>query len=367
MNKHTMKKTFNYTGKTIFVGIDVHKKTYSVTAVCEDLVVKKETLKADPEDLILYLKKRFGEGRIESAYEAGFSGFHLHRKLIKAGIHNIVVHAASIETSNDRVKTDKRDSLKIATHLSQKRLKGIYVPTEEREDFREITRLRAAFMKERTRIACQIKSLLHMHGLINAYDERRVSEKWIKELSLLDLPPGLKYALEMYVSMWQEFNQKIKDINKKMKEQSFEDCTIDKVFQSAPGIGPTTARVLANEMNDLLHFENDRQLSKYLGLTPSEYSSGEHVRQGHITKQGKPYLRKILVQAAWTAIRHDRELAMIFDRIAFKSGAKRAIIAIARKLIGRVRACFRTNTLYEYHKIPILEEENKKEIVHCAA
>jgi len=356
MAKHTTKNTYNYTGKTIFVGIDVHKKTYSVTAICEDLVVKRETLKADPEDLILYLKKRFGEGRIESAYEAGFSGLHLHRKLAEAGIHNIVVHAASIEISNDRVKTDKRDSLKIATHLSHKRLKGIYVPTREREDLREISRLRASFMKARTRIANQIKSLLHLHGLISAYDERKVSEKWIKDLSILDLSPGLKYALEMYVNMWLEYNEKIKEINAKMKEQATEDNAIDKVYQSAPGIGPTSARVLANEMGDLLHFKNERQLSKYIGFTPSEHSSGEHVRQGHITKQGKPYLRKILVQAAWTAIRYDRELASIFERIAFKSGAKRAIIAIARRLIGRIRACFRTNTLYQKITVSELDE-----------
>ena len=367
MSKYTMKNTFNYTGKTIFVGIDVHKKTYSVTAVCEDLIVKRETLKADPDDLILYLKKRFGEGRIESAYEAGFSGFHLHRKLVKAGIHNIVVHAASIETSNDRVKTDKRDSIKIATHLSQKRLKCIYIPTEKREDLREITRLRASFMKDRTRLANQIKSLLHLHGLITAYDERKVSEKWIKDLYKLELSEGLKYSLELHVKTWLYYNEKIKEINAKMKEQAAEDNAIDKIYQSAPGIGPTSARVLANEMDDLLHFENGRQLSKYLGLTPSEHSSGEHVRQGHISKQGKPYLRKILVQAAWTAIRYDKELAMIFDRIAFKSGAKRAIIAIAKKLIGRIRTCFKTNTFYKHHEIPILEDEYKYEIVGCVA
>lgn len=356
MTKHTTKNTYNYTGKTIYVGIDVHKKTYSLTAICDGLVVKREALKADPEDLILYLKKRFGEGEIESAYEAGFSGFHLHRKLVNAGIYNIVVHAASIETSNDRVKTDKRDSLKIATHLSQKRLKGIYVPTEEREDLREISRLRATFTKARTRIANQIKSLLHLHGLISAYDERKVSEKWIKDLANLELNPGQKYALEMHVKMWLEYNEKIKEINAKMKEQAVEDNAIDKVYQSAPGIGPTSARVLANEMGDLLQFENERQLSKYIGFTPSEYSSGEHVRQGHITKQGKPYLRKILVQAAWTAIRYDREFASIFERIAFKSGAKRAIIAVARRLIGRIRACFRTNTLYQKTTFSELDE-----------
>ena len=354
----------NYIGKTIFVGIDVHKKTYSVTAICDGIIVKRDTLKADPSTLIAYLKKRFGEGKIVSAYEAGFSGFYLHRQLIQAGIHNIVVHAADIEKSNDRVKTDKRDSLKLATHLSQKRLKCIYIPTEKREDLREITRVRAAFMKERTRLACQIKSLLHLHGLIPAHDDRRVSEKWIRDLVKLELKPGLKYSLEMYVNMWLQYNQKIKEINEEMKNQAIKDSAVDKVYQSAPGVGATTARVLANEMDNLLQFTNNRQLSSYLGLTPCEYSSGEHIRQGHITKQGKPYLRKILVQAAWTAIRYDKELELIFDRISYKAGAKRAIVAIARKLIGRIRACFRTNTLYKMPTPPprttTVQAKNKK-------
>jgi len=346
----------SYTGKTIFIGMDVHKKTYSVTAICEEVVVKRDTLKADPVLLITYLKKRFGEGKIVSAYEAGFCGFHLHRKLIAAGIDNIVVHPAGIEISNDRVKTDKRDSLKIATHLSQKRLKGIYVPSVEREDFRAITRVREAFIKEKTRIACQIKSLLHQYGLIGACDDRKVSEKWIKSLSKLELNPGIKFSLDMYVSMWLEFNAKIKEISIEMKKQAAKDNVIDTIYQSAPGIGPTTARILANELEDLLQFKNNGQLYSYVGFTPSEYSSGEHVRQGHITKQGKPILRKILIQAAWTAIRHDEELRAIFDRISAKAGCKRAIVAIARRLIGRIRTCFRTGTLYE---TPTEQQKNR--------
>jgi transposase len=109
--------------------------------------------------------------------------------------------------------------------------------------------------------------------------------------------------------------------------------------------------VLANELGDLQQFKNERQLFSYIGFTPSEHSSGEHTRQGHITKQGKPIVRKILVQAAWVAIRHDKELQAIYERIAAKSGAKRAIVAVARRLIGRIRACFRTGELYEAQKI----------------
>jgi len=341
----------DYTNKTIFVGIDVHKKTYSVTALCDGVIVKRDTLKGNPDLLIAYLKKRFSSGEIKTAYEAGFCGFHLHRALEAAGINNIVVHAASIEVSNDRVKTDKRDSLKIATHLSQGRLKGISVPSVEREDFRTVTRLRSTFCQEKVRLACQIKSLLFLHGLIASNDEKKVSEKWIKNLSKLEVTPGVRFALEQFANMWLEFNKKIKEIDFKLKQQAIEDNILDKVYQSVPGIGPTSARILANELGDLSQFKNERTLASYIGFTPSEHSSGEHTRQGHITKQGKPILRKILVQAAWVAIRHDKELCYIFENIAARSGGKRAIIAIARRLIVRIRACFRDQKFYEPQEI----------------
>jgi transposase len=341
----------DYKGKTIFVGMDVHKKTYSITAICEGCIIKRDTLKADPLALVTYLKKQFGSGKIKTAYEAGFCGFHLHRTLETAGIENIVVHAAGIETSNSRVKTDKRDSLKIALHLSEGKLRSVYIPTPEREDYRTVTRLRDSFCKERSRIGNQIKSLLFLHGLIPADNKKKVSLAWIKSLSQLEIMPGVKFAIEMYAKMWLEFDTKVKEIDLKIKEQAKEDKTLDQVYQTASGIGCTSARVLANELGDLQHFRNERQLFSYIGVTPCEHSSGEHTRQGHITKQGKPIVRKILVQAAWVAIRHDKGLQAIYERIATKAGAKIAIVAIARRLIGRIRACFRTGELYEAEKV----------------
>ncbi len=347
----------DYTGKTIFVGIDVHKKTYAVTAICDNEVVKRDTLKANPSVLISYLKKRFGTGTIKTAYESGFCGFHLHRALMAENIQSIVVHAASIEVSNDRVKTDKRDSFKIAAHLSHGKLKGINVPTVGREDFRALTRLRDTFCSEKTRLACQIKSLLFTQGLIGPDDDRKVSEKWIKNLSSHETTPGIKYSIEQYANMWLTFNSKIKEIDEKLKSQALEDKTIDEVYRSVPGIGPTSSRILANELDNLQQFENERRLFSYIGFTPTEHSSGEHTRQGHITKQGKPILRKILVQVAWTAIRYDKQLNIVFERIASKAGCKRAIVAIARILIGRIRACFRTETLYKSHEVKMPEKQ----------
>ena len=129
------------------------------------------------------------------------------------------------------------------------------------------------------------------------------------------MTPGVRFAIEKFAEMWLEFDEKIKEIDLEIKKQAIKDSAIDTIYQSASGIGPTSARVLANELGDLQQFKNERQLFSYIGFTPSEHSSGEHTRQGHITKQGKPIVRKILVQAAWVAIRHDKNFRIFMKEL----------------------------------------------------
>lgn len=344
-----MKDKHDYTGRTIFVGLDVHKKTYSVVVISDKIVVKRDTLPAIPEKLGDYLQKHFAGARINSAYEAGFSGFGLHRHLTGRGINNIVVHAASVEIgARDRVKNDKRDALKIAVQLEAGRLRGIFVPSREMEDRRELTRLRSTFVKDRNRIATRLKHKAHYNGLIDPLDSKRVSLAWIKMLMKKDMGPGLKYTICALSKEWSSLNEKIKELDELLKQQASEDKNVESVYRSVKGIGKTGARLLANELGDMSQFSSERDLFSYTGFTPSEYSSGEQIRRGHISRQGKPMLRSILVQCSWIAIRYDEGLRQIFDRISRRAGAKRAIVGIARRLIGRIRACFRRGELYCY-------------------
>lgn len=337
----------DYTGKKIYLGIDVHKKTYAVAAICEKIVMKKATLSASPEGLVAFCKKYFPGAAVESAYEAGFSGFHLHRVLEKSGIKNLVIHAAGIEVAvGDRVKTDKRDALKIATQLEANRLKGIHVPSEEREEKRALTRLRDTVIEHRMTTASQIKALLHQHGLIPPTVNKKICSKWIESLKILPMRDGIRYALNQLVDLWKQLTVKIKEIDAEMIKQAAEDCTLEMIYRSTPGIGPVGARILANEVEDMSYFENERQLFSYTGLTPSEYSSGGHIRKGHISRQGKAIIRRVLVLASWKAIQQDPQLRATYDRISVKAGGKKAIVAIARRLIGHIRACFRKKCLY---------------------
>ena len=171
----------DYTGQTVYIGIDVHKKTYSVTAVCDRQIVKKDRLQADPQLLGGYCKKNFQGAEIVSAYEAGFCGFALHRKLEDLGIVNRIVHPAGIEVMvRERVKNDRRDSEKIATQLSEGRLKGIHVPSEKREGYREISRLREVLVRKKNIVSNQIKSLLHRQGLFREEDNKILSQKRVR-------------------------------------------------------------------------------------------------------------------------------------------------------------------------------------------
>ena len=294
-----------------------------------------------------YINKYFKGAKVNTAYEAGFSGFYLHRYLVAKNINNIVVHPASIKVSSrDRVKTDKRDSLKIAKQLSTKELRGITVPSEERENFRTVTRTREALLDAKKRAGNQLKSLLYLHGLIDPKDDMKVCKTWIKQAQQIEVAEDLKYCIDMYAQLWLDLDNKLQEILKKLSEQSEKDKDVDVFYRAVPGIGALSARILSNELIDMGHFNNEKSLFSYTGLTPSEQSSGEHKWQGSISRQGRPILRKILVQIAWRAIKKDHRLAEVFDRISKKSGRKRAIVAVARRLIGCIRSCFINGELW---------------------
>ncbi len=343
-----MKTTkMSYIGKDVFVGIDVHKKTYTVVARVDGEVAKKWTTTASPKGLAQQLLKYFFEAKVYTAYEAGFSGFVLNRELEKNGIHNLVVHAAGIEVAaNDRVKTDKRDAHKLSTLLEAKRLKGIRIPSETEENRRQLTRTRQQLVEDRAAAKNKIRMKFHQLGLIGADETREMSHKLVEELFCKTVPKEFAIAIEAYWSIWKKLDEEINKLEKLIKEQAKEDAN-EAIYRSVPGVGFLSSRILSNELGDMSQFKNERQLFSYTGLTPCEYSSGESIRRGHISKQGNSRLRGIVIELAWRAIRKDSALREFFDRLYPRTGKKRAIVAVARKLIGRIRAVFQKGEMYQ--------------------
>jgi transposase len=332
--------TQDYSGKRVFVGIDVHKKTNVIAAYCEGDLVKKWSSPACPESIADQLTRFFHGAEVHSAYEAGFSGFRFHRVLVTAGIHNIVVHAASVEIrSNDRVKTDKRDAKKIAEQLAAGRLRSIYIPTEEEERRRSLSRGREQVVERRKSIGNQIKMKLHYLG-IGIPNEKKMSESLLKYIETLVLADEHRFAMNELIDAWRQESKRIKRFDSELDRQAGKD-PLEKIYRSTPGIGSISARTLSNELGDMSRFDNERQLFSASGLTPGEYSSGEHVRRGHISQQGSPRLRGMLTEVAWRAISNDTGLKAFYLRVARRRDSKRAIIAVARKILGRLRHCLK--------------------------
>lgn len=327
------------TKKQIYLGMDVHKRTYSITAICEGQIIKRACMPAVPHVLLNFIKNHFPDNPVKSVYEAGFSGLSLHRFLIENGIDNIVVHAASIEVAaNVRSKTDKRDSKKMAEQLAAGRLKCNHIPSPQREQWRAITRLRDSFVKEKARTATKLRSLMFYFGLIRHDDVKRTSKKLINDLLKKNIGGDIGYAIEEYCRAWIYLNSTIKRIEHRLTIQAKQDHFIGEIFQNLPGVGLMSARILANELGDMLHFKSEKALYCFTGLTPREDSSGEHIRLGNITHQGNPIIRQILVQNAWRAIRKDKLYATVFQRIAKNVGRKKAILGVARRMLGHARA-----------------------------
>lgn len=331
--------------KAVYIGIDVHIKSYAVTAIKEGVIAKRWNTKANGESLAKLLTTNFPNDDIYSAYEAGFSGFVLHRLLESHGINNIVVNPASVAVEKgNRVKTDKIDSKKLAVYLSKGLLRGITIPSLEKEQMRTLNRGRDQLVRQRVRIMNQIRRrLVHFGYLLDYSGVLRISE--IKKVTDALPESSLKEVIKIFLKNWIYTEAHLREIDKLLKIQS-ERCPYQETYISAPGIGRVASRILANELGDMSQFKNEKALFSFVGLTPTEHSSGDRITRGHITRQGNGLIRKVLVESAWVAIRRDQALCEYYLRVSARAGSKRAIVAVARKLIGKIRATFRNKELY---------------------
>jgi transposase len=186
----------------------------------------------------------------------------------------------------------------------------------------------------------------HQFGLIEADETHSMTHTLVEELLAKAPSKELTIAINAYWNVWRSLDEEIKKIENELKNQAKEDG-YEKTYQSVPGVGPQSARILSNELGNMSQFKNERQLFSFTGLTPSEFSSGEMVCRGHITRQGNSRVRGILIEIAWRAIDKDPVLTEFFKSLFPRTGKKKAIVAVARKLIGRIRAAFQKGENYQ--------------------
>ena len=335
--------------KEVFIGVDVHKVSWHVTARAGGEEVFNGGIPGQYHPLRKLLD-RFEACQIKVAYEAGPCGFWLHDKLVEDGIEVTVVPPSLIPVeSGNKVKTDKRDSRKLARLLQSGLLKKVYVLTEEDRIDRELVRTRRQVLEHRNDVARQIKSKLLFHGITSPFSSKAWSQGYLRWLKGLTFEREvLRISFDVLIELYDYLTTELVKLRKRIMELSQSDKYRDKVklLKGVPGIGTLIAMEILVELADIERFARADELASYMGLTPSEFSTGEYVHQGRITRCGNKRVRTCLVEASWILIQKDPWMRSKYDRLKGIKGGKRAIIAIARNLIIRIRRILLNNEPY---------------------
>lgn len=353
--QHKCRKIIDYSGKTIYVGIDIHKNDWQVVTRCEGINLYNHRMAGKSHVLIDYLNRHFRGGAFKCAYESCAWGFSLHRYLTNAGMECIVVHAADLPSTNkERVnKTDKVDARRLAEHLENGSLKAIHVPSEQRQKERSLIRLRKKIVNQLTSSRNSLKSALKYHGIEvpenftkpGCWSHRFM--QWIEQQAMND--PDLKDTLLFMLKDVRNHRDLLLQIERRLREKMRSERHIaqTKLATSVPGIGAITATQFLLEIGDVARFENFDRLNNYIGFYPGSSDSGDSEKSTGITPRKHNHLRSAFVEAAWVAIRTDPAMRQAYVKLTTRMEGQKAIIRIARKLLRRLRTVLLTGIEYE--------------------
>ncbi len=347
----TQGRNFDFRDQSIYVGIDVHRKSWRVTVLLGDYVQK--TINLSPpgvKPLTDYLFTHYPNGNYICAYEAGFSGFWAQEGLSAFGIKTMVLHPADIPTSDKerQQKDDVRDSRKIAKSVKSGQVEGIFIPSKEQQCDRALVRRRWSLVSNRQRAMNRIKMHLHFMGkhpeggVVEPWKWNKNFIKWLKEQALKDrvlcsMIKELEYARQIERELMRELRQLF-------STQQY--CGRMQLLRSVPGVGFLTAILLLTEIGEMNRFKTLDQLCFYAGLVPRTDSSGESERADHRTSRGNKRLRTALIECAWKSVQQDTEMALRYAELRRKMDGPHAIIKIARKVLNRIRRVWLTGQPY---------------------
>ena len=312
----------SFKGQNIYVGIDVHLKSWSVTVLSENSVLKRFVQDPDPGALHKFLTRNYPDAEYHSVYEAGFCGFWIHERLTALGINNIVINPADVPTTaGERIqKTDAVDSAKLARSLRNKELTGIYVPDSTSLEVRSLIRLRSAEIPVE-------------------YCNRDWPKRFIVWLRELDMKTQSgRQSLDFMLDLLENLRKEKLDMTRALRELSRTEQYEKplELVMSVPGIGQQVGMALLAEIVDIRRFKSAESLAKYVGLVPMCHGSGEKDGVGDITIRKHAFLRTLIVESSWVAIRQDPALTLAFETYCTRMKPSEAIIKIARKLVNRI-------------------------------
>lgn len=347
-------KQSDFSNLQLYVGIDVHKKQWSVSVYSASAHHRTFSQPPTPQALKSYLDHTFPGAKVICAYEACKFGYWIYRELISYGYQCLVVNPADIPTSNkeNSDKTDPSDSRKIGKALRAGLLTSIHVPDQHTEGDRQIFRYRKRLMADLTRVKNRIKDKFLFTGTLipEEFDNSNWSKAfllWLKQVEMPDAHTRLTVdmLLEQYHFLYRHFLKTSVEVRKLQREGRYKH--VAKLLRTIPGIGPLTTVELLTEIEDINRFASFKKFNSFIGFKPRSHSSGEHDWKGRMTYRQHKGLRSSLIECAWTTISKDPIMMQRYEELKTRLTGKRAIVIIARKLVSRIYYVMKNEKPYE--------------------
>ena len=358
---------------TIWVGLDVHKESMTA-AIVEDTSddVQIVQLSSDLNKVRRLFRKLSARGAVRSCYEASGAGFVLHRVLERDGFRCDVVAPSLIPRKpGDRRKTDRLDAIQLVKLYRSGHLTAVRVPDEEQEAVRRLVRLRTAYMQQLKSTKHRLFGILYNQGWAFRGTKSLWTQKhraWLRE-RCDEAEGALQTCLRLELEHLEYQETRLKALDAEIERYAERDPYRQTVehLKCLRGVKTLTAMAIASEIGDVRTFRSPRQLMSWVGLVPSEHSSGDRERRGHITKAGNGHLRRFLIEAAWNnrhrsgadlilsrrrqgqppevvamAIKAQHRLSKRFWALMQRKHPNVAVVAVARELCGFVWAIMKT-------------------------
>lgn len=321
MQNYTKDRVGNVFQSEIFVGLDVDKASISVTVRDKSTTLKSLKMPYDSHNLLSYIDNHYSASCVRYVYEAGPTGFGLYDDIVGAGHDCLVVSPGNIPSApNNRVKTNRLDSKKLADLLCGDQLKGIRVPPEPIRHLRSLVSLRYTYMQQIRAYKCRIKAELLLDGL--KFPDAPKGSQWSKrvmmELRNMEAPAVISFKINSIVNEIEHLMEQMRLVEVAIASHINGNDDLERSMEylmSCPGIGRRIACYVLARVGGWRNLGRSNEAGAFFGLVPSENSTGDRTDRGSITKCGDPKLRSMLIQGAWTAIRRDSELRAIYNRI----------------------------------------------------
>jgi transposase len=317
-----------------YVGLDVHKHYVMVGAVNAYQEMVLPPRKVSLTEFESWAKKNL-RPTDEVVLEATSNAWYLYDLLEPVVARVVVCHPPQVKLiAAAVVKTDKKDTMTLAKLLAVGMIPTIWVPPEYVRELRALIHHRQRLISQQTRIKNQLQSLLHRHHLVPPGGKLfgAANRAWWLGLGLTS---SEKLRLRQDLILLDQLDPLISEVETEINRLSLAEPWADLTpyLLQLPGIGLITAMTILSAIGEIERFPSAKKLVGYAGLGAKVHSSGLTHRTGGITKQGRKELRRVLIEAAWTAVRYDQHWKEQFEHLAYHIGREKAIVAIARKLL----------------------------------